>query len=188
MDEFEVSQAAYDECVKAGQCRPNRTRWQKVGYLPVTHVTWKMAQKYCTFRKGSLPTRRQWLYAARGPNDTRIYPWGDDPPLSGQTARANFGQDKQLAPGPDKRDGQIYAGAAKSYQSISSPFGVRNLSGNVREWTRSQDSEGNYAVVGGSWRQRPTDLRVTRIEYTGVKRATSDLGFRCVVTPKETKP
>ena len=60
----------------------------------------------------------------------------------------------------------------------ASPFGASNMSGNVREWTA--DGPASAAVTaGGSFRDAPADLRVTRRATTRADRRDDDLGFRC---------
>lgn len=87
--------------------------------LPVVHVSWHEAQAYCRFAGRRLPTEAEWELAAGG-LEKRRYPWGDDAPAPGRanlhgTVRAPVGA---FAPG-------------------DTPKGVRQMLGNVWEWTSS---------------------------------------------------
>lgn len=46
----------------------------------VTNVTWQIAQAFCIWDGGRLPTEAEWNYAASGGSEQRKYPWGSDPP------------------------------------------------------------------------------------------------------------
>ena len=145
---------------------------------PATGITHAMASSYCKYKERRLPTVNEWLYAARGHLDERIYPWGDEPPKTGEKIRANFGRSDTRRPAPDRADTHYYAAPVKTFSKVQSPWGAANLAGNVREWTF--DRAGQYAqVVGGGWRDKPTNLRVTRTQAVKTNVAVNDLGFRC---------
>ena len=125
MDRVEVTNAMYQKCVKAGGCAlpdvhfdPYYGKWAYRDH-PVVYINWFQAQAYCKWAGRRLPTEVEWEKAARG-TDGRKYPWGDEAP----TPRlANF-------------DEALIQQAISSYRypSGASPFGVLNMSGNVREW------------------------------------------------------
>ncbi|MEV0370810.1 ergothioneine biosynthesis protein EgtB [Streptomyces sp. NPDC050636] len=92
---------------------------------PVLHVSWYEADAYARWAGRRLPTEAEWEKAARhDPVGGRAmrYPWGDEDPTP---AHANLGQ-RHLRPA-----------AIGSYPDGQSPLGVRQLIGDVWEWTAS---------------------------------------------------
>ncbi|WP_328382587.1 ergothioneine biosynthesis protein EgtB [Streptomyces sp. NBC_00400] len=92
---------------------------------PVLHVSWYEADAYARWAGRRLPTEAEWEKAARhdpATGRTRRYPWGDEDPTP---AHANLGQ-RHLRPAP-----------IGSYPDGQSPLGVRQLIGDVWEWTAS---------------------------------------------------
>jgi iron(II)-dependent oxidoreductase len=90
---------------------------------PIMHVSWYEAEAYCRFAGRRLPTEAEWEFAASLDPVSRMkrrYPWGDD---AWTTALAN-----------------LEAGALASvhgYPRGDSAFGLRQMIGNVWEWTAS---------------------------------------------------
>ncbi|MYT74821.1 MULTISPECIES: ergothioneine biosynthesis protein EgtB [unclassified Streptomyces] len=92
---------------------------------PVLHVSWYEADAYARWAGRRLPTEEEWEKAARfdpATGRSTRYPWGDADPTP---ERANLGQ-RHLRPAP-----------AGSYPLGASPLGVRQLIGDVWEWTAS---------------------------------------------------
>jgi iron(II)-dependent oxidoreductase len=86
---------------------------------PVAHVNWFEAQAYCAWSGRRLPSEAEWEVAASG-HDRLRYPWGNDPP---DAARANLD-----CAACDFCD-------VAAFESGDSPFGCRQMIGNVWEWT-----------------------------------------------------
>jgi len=157
MDLTEVTVAAYRACVDAKKCSAPDTfhaacNWGRAGQdrHPVNCVTWDQAREFCNWAGKSLPTEAQWEYAARG-TDGRTYPWGNDEP----TNRACWLRREWR--------GTCEVG---SFSPGDSPFGVKDMAGNVFEWTESHYSE-NYSkprdvdarvIRGGTWGDLTRDI------------------------------
>ncbi len=182
LDKTEVSQAAYKRCVRAKKCRSSRTPWE-LKSQPITGITRQNASAYCSWRGARLPTHREWLYAVRGPDRSALFPWGDEPPIAGKTARANSGRYVRGGGRSDRRDRNKYAGPIGIFGDVDSPFGAINLVGNVREWTSTGEMN-SALVVGGGWQNAPHQLRSSRLDKVKGNKISNDIGFRCAKSPK----
>lgn len=178
LDPDEVTVADYRACVDANRCTvdphasssgcnygsPERERH------PMNCVDWNEAEIHCRWLGKRLPTEEEWEWAARG-TAGRIHPWGSAPP---DETRACFGRDGTCSVG------ERSAGAT--------PEGVRDLAGNVWEWTASPycpyDKPGcessQRAVRGGSYTARDASrLRGALRSGHVVTLRERYLGFRC---------
>jgi formylglycine-generating enzyme required for sulfatase activity len=137
MDRVEVTNAMYKLCVSAKACSlpaDDNTAYHQWSYRdhPVTYITWFQAEAYCQWAGRRLPTEAEWGKAARG-TDERRYPWGNAPP---NARLANF-------------DGTMIHEALSSFRYAlgASPYGVLNMSGNVREWVADWYDPNYYYVL-----------------------------------------
>jgi len=142
---------------------------------PITEVSWENAQAFCqwlsqkTGKHFRLPTEAEWEYAARGPKSKR-YPWGNE------LERQHVTFSTTATSPVDKHD------------DASSPFGVMDLVGNVREWC--QDGYGPYEASNSIDPRGPlyeVKERVTRgashaDTFSGFLTATQRFGFNPTTT------
>ncbi len=107
--------------------------------LPVSGVNWWAADAFARWAGGRLPRVEEWQLLAAGA-EANPYPWGDQ-------------YESGFAATGDRVQGGVQPCGATARDRTAA--GVRDLGGNVSEWTRSVTAEhGDYAawVQGGNWR------------------------------------
>ena len=174
LDVTEVTVGAYGECVADGKCA--KVNGGERADHPVVNVDWHEATAYCGWAGKRLPTEEEWEWAARGGPAGTTYPWGNEAP--GRQLCWN-GEGNDLGKG--NRKGTCPVG---SYPSGNSPQGVKDLAGNVWEWTSSTYDTSMRVFRGGSWFNdaSPNVAAAFRNWFTpGYRNAF--LGFRCARTP-----
>ena len=140
--------------------KPSGTPWTEPRYWqdskwngaeqPVVGVSWYESVAFClwlsdvTGERIMLPTEQQWQRAAQG-DDGRKYPWG-----AWEEGRCNYGNKIGQTTPVMQFEGQG-----------DSPYGVVDMSGNVREWCLTGYSDGDNdqnkssdterILRGGSW-------------------------------------
>lgn len=192
IDQVEVTNDRYMAFVTATGHRnpPNPygtgplTSIKGIEQLPVVQTTWYDATAYCGWVKKRLPTEAEWEKAARGA-DGRQFPWGDETPTS---TRANFDREwtdeKTLYPVGSLPEGD-------------SPYGVKDMAGNAREWVsdwydaeyykhaparnpQGPDKKGVVrSIRGGSWHSPLADITASARGRGGFALQTHGTGFRC---------
>jgi serine/threonine-protein kinase len=127
------------------------------------YCAWASARDDATYR---LPSEDEWEKAARGP-DGRLFPWGDhfDPTFT----RMRYSLPGDLMPKP-----------VGLFKADCSPYGVRDLAGNVREWTDGWIEEGLRTVRGGAFNHYAFTCRAASRFGYNPKRTLSGVGFRMV--------
>lgn len=191
-----VTNAEYRAFVEAGGAPPAHwrkqdgvwlarrfDRWQPIAENePVIHVSWENAVAYCRWAGRRLPTEAEWEFAATWDPKTgrkRRYPWGDEP---WRPELANL-------------DGATLADV-HAYPLGDSPWGLRQMIGNVWEWTASpflpypgflrdpykEYSEpwfGSHRVLrGGCFSTSPRIARPTYRNFFTATRSDVFAGFR----------
>jgi len=192
IDQVEVTNQRYMEFVKSTGHRtpPNPygtgplVSITGIEQLPVVQTTWYDAKAYCGWAKKRLPTEAEWEKAARG-TDGRLYPWGNDPPTG---KRANFDREWE-----DEHTLHVVG----SLPDGDSPYGVKDMAGNVREWVsdwydadyykdasqrnpQGPDKKGVVrSIRGGSWHSPASDITTSARGRGGFALQTHGTGFRC---------
>jgi formylglycine-generating enzyme required for sulfatase activity len=157
---------------------------------PMNCLDWWLAQEFCVWDGGRLPTEAEWEYAARGRvvaglSVPRAYPWGDTNPTTAC--------DRALWNNCAGTDG----GSTRRVGGFAAPGALFDMAGSVWEWTA--DNYGGYpscrlssnnplcnnsgssrVTRGGSWNST-TSANLRSASRVSVSATTRDnaLGFRC---------
>lgn len=201
IDQVEVTNQRYMAFVKATghQSPPNPYATGSLlsinglEQLPVVQTSWHDAKTYCTWTKKRLPTEAEWEKAARG-IDGRLYPWGNEPPNGKRTNFDREWQEEQtLHPVGSLPDGD-------------SPYGVKDMAGNAREWVsdwydpdyykealrrnpHGPDTKGIVrSIRGGSWHSPASDITTSARGRGGFALQTHGTGFRCARSLQKMSP
>jgi len=161
-------------------------------FLPMVNVNWYEANAYCEWAGRRLPTEAEWELSASSTltpdgmkftDEKRWYPWGNCPP---EIESTNL---NSLAGGLVD---------VRAYPLGDSGFGLRQMIGNVWEWTAdtfdaypgyvidpydtySEPSFGQQKVLrGGCWATRPDVIRNTFRNFYTPDRNNIFAGFRTV--------
>jgi|GEM_PF-858364 eukaryotic-like serine/threonine-protein kinase len=156
MDQTEVTNAMYAQCVNAHRCNPPSDQiyffnsWETHANHPVVSVSWNDAQNYCSWAGRHLPTEAQWEKAARGGLEGMIYPWGNDDPVCvpGAVNGAQY----------ESCNGQTVSVGSFS----ANGYGLYDMAGNVWEWVSTLYASYPYNVGDGREVIGGEDSRVLR--------------------------
>ncbi|HEX9295756.1 MAG TPA: SUMF1/EgtB/PvdO family nonheme iron enzyme [Polyangiaceae bacterium] len=173
LDAFEITEAAYAECVQAAEC-PALAITGEPGRA-MRAMTRRDVETYCRFRGGRLPSDDEWTLAA-GSIGSRRYPWGD---TGAVCRRAAWG----LQEGPcgvgfngPELSGAHPDGATPGREDER----IYDLAGNVAEWVACSSAEGEGTVRGGSFASAlATDLRTWHARRLPADSRSPELGGRC---------
>lgn len=199
LDVFEVTVAAYRECVSGGSCTTPGTsspcNWTASAGAkedhPINCITWTQANAFCAWAKpnGRLPTESEWEYAAGGPaGSASKYPWGADEPIQmGAGSQACYGRSDSTC--------QV-AQYQRSLLGSRTCGGVVDLAGGVYEWTSSvyvstyahpagicKMGSSSCSLRGGSWYDGTSDLQAAFRGGYDPSGVLGYIGARCARAP-----
>lgn len=145
------------------------------------HVNWYEAEAYCRWTARRLPSEAEWEFAAAGA-EQREFPWGNEPPAPGQAHLDSCG---------------LGCRSTGALASGDTPQGVRQMIGNVWEWTADdfgpypgfvRDPYKEYSepwfgppykvLRGGCWATRSRLIRNTWRNFYTKDRRDVFAGFR----------
>jgi len=184
---------------------------------PVVGVNWNQCNAFCDWRtvywrserakmhlytesQFRLPSEEEWEWAARGGRNEAPYPWGGPYIINKKGCYlANFKPQR----GNYSADGGMYTVPVDKYQA--NDYGLKNMAGNVSEWTGSAYFGGSYdqiadinpqvaynakendpqwmkrkVVRGGSWRDVFYFLQVSTRDWEYADTSKAYIGFRCI--------
>jgi eukaryotic-like serine/threonine-protein kinase len=187
-----VTNALYKKCVDAGKCAaPSQTAAasrnsyfgnSEYDNYPVLYVAWDDAKTFCEWAGKRLPTEAEWEKAARG-DKGRLYPWGDEWFAARVNAEERIKDTSEVG----------------SYPEDVSPYGVRDMGGNVREWIADWYDENYYAnspqknppgapsgefrvIRGGSWGSYKFSALAATRAYSEPETRETYVGIRCAAS------
>jgi len=196
--------------------------FQGFNRYPVVGVNWNQCNAFCNWRtflwknerekaklytesRFRLPSEQEWEWAARGGRNESPFPWGGPYIINKKGCYlANFKPQR----GNYSADGGLYTVPVDKY--APNDYGLKNMSGNVSEWTASAFLGGSYnqmadingniivnnqpgdplyqkrkVVRGGSWRDVAYFLQVGTRDYEYADTSKAYIGFRTVYTEIE---
>lgn len=146
---------------------------------PICRVNWYQATEYARWageqagRPYRLPWSDEWEKAARGV-DGRIFPWGNH-------------WDAGFCKNRDTRLGRNRPEVVGSISQDESPYGVRDMAGNMSDWCFNQGADGGEMRIirGGSWAALETSCHVASCYEDRADRSRVTLGIRlCFSLPR----
>jgi formylglycine-generating enzyme required for sulfatase activity len=170
LDETELTTGVYEaSCAACGGTQTGEP-WCNAGAAkaghPINCLAWNQADCCCTKLGKRLPTEEEWEWAARHGADAWLYAWGDTAPTA-QDACWNGLQ------------GTCAVGQFPAYG-----FGLRDVAGNVWEWTATPLDAETMVLRGGAWKNNVPDyLSIGYRAAEDPSRQSATTGVRCALTP-----
>jgi formylglycine-generating enzyme required for sulfatase activity/serine/threonine protein kinase len=181
MSVSEVTNAQFEACEPLR--KSGRSEFSDLDDSPVVDVSWREAAEFCSWisrREGHayrLPDEKEWEKAARG-TDGRLYPWGNDKPVTGRKPKCNYAPDKSRSAW--NKDGFAFAAPVGRFDSGDSPFGIHDMAGNVWEWCKTSGDGPEVVLRGGSFSNDAQAVSATNRAVVRNSFRAPNAGFRVV--------
>jgi formylglycine-generating enzyme required for sulfatase activity len=195
-----VTVEQYAACAAAGAC-PSEPRTEDTEQAtgnwhsdrkdhPVNFVSLDEARAFCVWAGGRLPSADEWEYAAKSGGHS-IFPWGT---AAVDGSRANYcdlncaralpsditSKPKKLRSLVDYDHNDGFAGTSPvgHYTAGQTPWGLRDMAGNLFQWTTDAYDSSSQEIRGGAWRNDAGAMRAShragrkasgRFDYVGVR-------------------
>lgn len=128
-----------------------------------------------------LPSKDQFIYAAKAGNELRLYPWGD----FFNDSLANYDTDR------GNKSSKWWRLAPVNSQ-FKNGYGLNGMTGNIWHWcnddfnTYNKNIKRTKALFGGSWGSIDSnDLLIDHLSHSSPNNYNYDIGFRCVLPVKK---
>lgn len=144
--------------------------------LPVVNKNWREAQALCASRGARLCRETEWEFACEGP-EMSPYPYG----WKRDASICNFDRTDLGGPMGKLTDHRAPIGA---HPDCKSPFGVRDMVGNVDEWVEREGASppNRSALRGGWWLPGRNRCRAATTAH-GEDYSGKQVGLRCCKDP-----
>jgi sulfatase modifying factor 1 len=155
------------------------------GMLPAAMVTFEQALAACKEEDKRLCTETEWTLSCEGESGF-AFPYGNDRDPSacnvGRKVPAvrpeEVWEPRDVGSVIERVDARTPSGAMPR---CVSPFGVRDLTGNVEEWVESDTASAARTLRGGEYTSDPTCATVRKLVTPGFRQFHT--GFRCCKDP-----
>jgi sulfatase modifying factor 1 len=175
--EFRCGEYAASVCKSKRRKRLNfcidRDEWTAPGdTLPSVNFSWTSAKKQCESAGKRLCLESEWQFACEG-EEMRPYPYG----FTRDSTACNIDREHIVG----KTAPVDYRDPAGSHPRCVSPFGVRDMSGNIEEWASidGATSRGNRSTMKGAWWLPGRNHCRARTLGHGEVYAGPQIGMRC---------
>ena len=139
--------------------------------LPLNHKSLLEAEQICESIGKRVCTESEWNFACEG-SEMRPYPYG----FERDSRACNADRTDILTPGKALRD---LRAPSDAFPECVSPFGVRNLSGNLEEFVLREGTDPpRPAMKGAYWQPSQNSCRARQVVH-GARYSGIETGFRC---------
>jgi formylglycine-generating enzyme required for sulfatase activity len=153
---------------------------------PVVAVSWFDAATYCAWLSAAtsshyrLPTEAEWERAARGAAEGRMFPWGDDPPMSRADYHARWKNGPEQVGQSEPNAYGLFEMCENVHEWCSDWFGADYYGGAPDRNPQGPETGNRKASRGGSWRHQIKISRCSARSSIPPEFKYADYGFRVV--------